>query len=435
MPSSSKRSTSASSKKQTDSTQILPPAIIPKQRKQYTVQQKRETWTKEEHELFVNAVENYGRDWKKVEEVVKTKTRKQIRSHAQKYFEKLKRSGKDFPAPRAKKRSCRPYPSKKNTELYKALCSQQTYLQNVPYQKLEINENNPPDVKKLFNNINLMMMPSKVNTNIIKEVNEMSTTDKDALKTIMHNLAVTLAKCSSNNDNRNIEEKIQSDNNNTCKNSDNSQSNSHHNIVKSEATNTSPKTSINQNTQVPVGSIDQVLPSHNMSYPHYQWFNSVYLPLLLSSNQNVPILSQSINQATSQNRSTTIHNMSQTNTQRSENNINQNQGPSTFSTTNNNSNLANNNSSVMFNPAVSTSTCLNQGSIFYGSSPETSNQFTFQNQMHQEENSFPRLHEEEILGNIGCDINEEGSLFKRNDSLAFFFDETTQEEPFDPFFN
>jgi SHAQKYF class myb-like DNA-binding protein len=53
-------------------------------------------WTKEEHKKFVTgkyavdlnvlALKNYGKDWKRVEDFVQTRSGAQIRSHAQKYF-------------------------------------------------------------------------------------------------------------------------------------------------------------------------------------------------------------------------------------------------------------------------------------------------------------------------------------------------------------
>jgi SHAQKYF class myb-like DNA-binding protein len=41
-------------------------------------------WTKEEHKKFLEAIELYGRDWKKVQGYVGTRTSTQARSHAQK---------------------------------------------------------------------------------------------------------------------------------------------------------------------------------------------------------------------------------------------------------------------------------------------------------------------------------------------------------------
>jgi len=51
-------------------------------------------WTKEEHKLFVEAITAYGKNWKKVEECIGTRTGAQIRSHAQKYFLKLEKDTK-----------------------------------------------------------------------------------------------------------------------------------------------------------------------------------------------------------------------------------------------------------------------------------------------------------------------------------------------------
>ena len=46
-------------------------------------------WRKEEHELFLKGLQIYGRDWKKIEQLVGTRTGPQIRSHAQKHFNKI----------------------------------------------------------------------------------------------------------------------------------------------------------------------------------------------------------------------------------------------------------------------------------------------------------------------------------------------------------
>lgn len=48
-------------------------------------------WTREEHEAFLNALQMYGKEWKKVAAKVKTRTVVQTRTHAQKYFQKLQK--------------------------------------------------------------------------------------------------------------------------------------------------------------------------------------------------------------------------------------------------------------------------------------------------------------------------------------------------------
>lgn len=52
-------------------------------------------WTKEEHDAFLEALEEYGKEWKKVAAKVKTRTVVQTRTHAQKYFQKLQKGLND----------------------------------------------------------------------------------------------------------------------------------------------------------------------------------------------------------------------------------------------------------------------------------------------------------------------------------------------------
>lgn len=46
-------------------------------------------WTADEHSLFLSGLQKYNKQWKQIAELVKTRTVVQIRTHAQKYFQKM----------------------------------------------------------------------------------------------------------------------------------------------------------------------------------------------------------------------------------------------------------------------------------------------------------------------------------------------------------
>ena len=49
-------------------------------------------WSKEEHKKFIEAIIKFGNDWKEVQAYINTRTSTQARSHAQKFFEKIKKN-------------------------------------------------------------------------------------------------------------------------------------------------------------------------------------------------------------------------------------------------------------------------------------------------------------------------------------------------------
>ena len=49
-------------------------------------------WTAEEHRLFLQGLDQHGKGWKKIASLIKSRTVVQIRTHAQKYFQKLSKA-------------------------------------------------------------------------------------------------------------------------------------------------------------------------------------------------------------------------------------------------------------------------------------------------------------------------------------------------------
>ncbi|KAA8518811.1 hypothetical protein F0562_016415 [Nyssa sinensis] len=57
-----------------------------KVRKPYTITKSRESWSEEEHDKFLEALQLFDRDWKKIEDFVGSKSVIQIRSHCPEIF-------------------------------------------------------------------------------------------------------------------------------------------------------------------------------------------------------------------------------------------------------------------------------------------------------------------------------------------------------------
>jgi SHAQKYF class myb-like DNA-binding protein len=66
------------------STSSVTPAAVPGNQGENTGR-----WTAEEHRLFLQGLEQHGKGWKKIASLIKSRTVVQIRTHAQKYFQKL----------------------------------------------------------------------------------------------------------------------------------------------------------------------------------------------------------------------------------------------------------------------------------------------------------------------------------------------------------
>ncbi|KAF0696499.1 Aste57867_12755 [Aphanomyces stellatus] len=52
-------------------------------------------WSDHEHRLFLQGIEMYGKDWRRIARLVQTRTTVQTRSHAQKHFDRLEKEKRD----------------------------------------------------------------------------------------------------------------------------------------------------------------------------------------------------------------------------------------------------------------------------------------------------------------------------------------------------
>ena len=82
-------SKSGSKKKKNSVTVTMATASTPQSGSQGAQGENTGRWTAEEHRLFLQGLELHGKGWKKIAGLIKSRTVVQIRTHAQKYFQKL----------------------------------------------------------------------------------------------------------------------------------------------------------------------------------------------------------------------------------------------------------------------------------------------------------------------------------------------------------
>lgn len=130
-------------------------------------------WTEEEHNLFIEGIVKYGTVWKNVKKLIKTRTSVQVRSHAQKFFLKMKtckdnKLGIDFTANSIKSiKDMIDLIKQKNYDIKNALI----YLNKTceVFKKPKIIENNDIYINNIENMLQNVI--NKVNKNVNNDTN------------------------------------------------------------------------------------------------------------------------------------------------------------------------------------------------------------------------------------------------------------------------
>ncbi|KAL3678027.1 hypothetical protein R1sor_020983 [Riccia sorocarpa] len=200
-----------------------------KVRKPYTITKSRESWTEQEHDKFLEALQLFDRDWKKIEAFVGSKTVIQIRSHAQKYFLKVQKNGtgEHVPPPRPKRKSAQPYPQKAPKTisavqqpgvLARTLNPQPTqsepclprrgnfqscstgsnsgswqYHSMPPVAPLTPDLRATPDFAEVYKFIGNVFDPGMNSNNNLRKLKEMAPIDRETVLLLMRNLSINLS--------------------------------------------------------------------------------------------------------------------------------------------------------------------------------------------------------------------------------------------------
>ncbi|KAF2312227.1 hypothetical protein GH714_028622 [Hevea brasiliensis] len=172
-------------------------------RKPYTITKSRESWTEPEHDKFLEALQLFDRDWKKIKAFVGSKSVIQIRSHAQKYFLKVQKNGTNehLPPPRPKRKAAYPYPQKatKNAPMLSqppgsfqssTALIEPGFVQRPDSTSMPMNPTTSAAAASWSNNCQRVFDPNA--TNHLYRLKKMDTIDVETVLLLMRNLSINL---------------------------------------------------------------------------------------------------------------------------------------------------------------------------------------------------------------------------------------------------
>ena len=167
-------------------------------------------WKEDEHKRFIEAIIKYGNDWKQVQKHVKTRSSTQARSHAQKFFVKIKKAkllNFKFDPTKASIKLFHELIQDSNPEDYEKIISTLTTIafeRNVTKKrkKNDHHKNNSNLTNDITNLQNNNTINQEVNDNNIQLTNKTSNDDNNNV-TQTANIEEDLNKCFNYNGNNN----------------------------------------------------------------------------------------------------------------------------------------------------------------------------------------------------------------------------------------